>query len=186
MYKTDLVMLEFMMMAILLILLFVSVLIVVLNDFRPTRYFWIRFFRLYKFSKRYKNTYDFDEKELNLSMYLLIIEKCVGEKEIIEEVRNGYVLEFYPEDVDVNRRKMTMNYVDIFDEDIEVLVRIAFGENNKLIYQVEYAPANSSFQKMFIKSRQGSLADFDEQFTNNKNASKIVEKYVSYVMKNVL
>ena len=179
-------MIEFMMMSLLLILLFVSVLIVVLDDFRPTWYFWIRLFRLYKFSKWYKNTYDFDEKELNLSMNLLIIEKCVGEKEIIEEVRNGYVLKFFPEDVDVNRRKMDMSYVEISDEDIEVLVRIAFGENNKLTYQVEYTPANSSFQKMFIKSRQGSLADFDEQFTNNNNASKIVGKYVNYVMKNVL
>lgn len=179
-------MIEFMMMSILFILLFASVLIIMLDDFRPTWYFWIRFFKLYKFSKWYKNTYDFDEKELNLSMYLLIIEKCVSEKEIIEEVRNGYVLKFFPEDVDVNRRKMDMSYVEISDEDIDVLVRIAFGENNKLIYQVEYTPANSSFQKMFLKSRQGSLADFDEQFTNNNNVSKIVEKYANYVMKNVL
>ena len=178
-------MLEFIIMAILLILLFVSVLILVLDDFRPTRYFLARFFRLYKFSKRYKNTYDFDENELNLSMYLLIIEKCVRENEIIEEVRNGYALKFFPEDVDVNRRKMDMSYVEVLDEDIDVLVRIAFGENNKLIYQVEYTPANSSFQKMFVKSGQGSLADFDKQFTNF-NTSKIVEKYVNYVMKNVL
>ena len=172
-------------MLLLLILIFVSVLVVILNDFRPTRYFWIRFFRLYKFSKNYHNTYDFDEEELNLSMYLLIIEKCVSEKEIIEEERNGYELKFFPEDVDVNRRKMDMSYVEVLDEDIEVIVRIAFGENNDLIYQIEYTPANSAFQKMFLKSHQGSLADFNEQFTN-KNVSKIVEKYINYVMKNVL
>ena len=186
MYKTDLVMVEFILTSILLILLFVSVLIIALDDFRPTRYFWIRFFRLYKFSKHYRNPHNFDRKELEASVNLLIMERCVSEKELIEEVRNGYVLEFYPEDVDVNRRKMTMNYVDIFDEDIEVLVRVAFGENNDLIYQVEYAPANSSFQKMFLKSHQGSLSDFNKLFTNNNNVSKIVENYVIYVLKDIL
>lgn len=171
---------------ILLFLLFASVLIVMLNDFCPTMYFWIRFFKLYKFSKYYRNTHDFDRKELEASVNLLIMEKCVSEKELIEEVRNGYVLEFYPEDVDINRRKMTMNYVDIFDEDIEVLVRAAFGENNDLIYQVEYAPANSSFQKMFLKSHQGSLSDFNKLFTNNNDVSRIVENYVIYVLKDIL
>lgn len=171
---------------ILLSLLFISVLIVILDDFRPTRYFWIRFFKLYKFSKYYHNPHNFDRKELEASVNLLIMEKCVSEKELIEEVRNGYELEFYPEDVDVNRRKMTMNYVDIFDKDIDVLVRAAFGENNDLIYQVEYAPANSSFQKMFLKSHQGSLSDFNELFTNNNNVSQIVENYVIYVLKDIL
>lgn len=173
----------------LLTLLLFSVIAIRWEDFRPTRYFFIRVLRLYKICSKYENVDSFSGVEVEQLLNFLILNKCDDRNEKFEEIRNGYEMKYYPAGVDVNRRKLPMHYVDIHDVNSEVVVRIGFDECDRLKYQIEYRQSKLSFKHMFIASNQGSLADFDKQYESSDIAclhSNIVKKYIFYTMRRVL
>lgn len=165
-------------------LILVSLFAIRLNEFSPTRYFFIRVFMLYKFCKRYENVDNFSRGEIEQLLNFLILNKCDEKYRVWNETRNGYRVKYYPEGVDMRRRKLPMHYVDIYDSATDIVVRIGFNECDNLKYQIEYRQVKSSFQQMFFASHQGSDSDFIKQY--KECSSDIVKKYILYIMRRIL
>lgn len=173
----------FMMLAILIAVTFQ----IFVSQFKPTKYWWTRELRLNKiFPSEFDAVDDMDIREVEALLNFLIMHRCSDENRIVKEVRNGYVLKFYPESVLKNKRPWGFDYVEIYDADVFVTLRVGFDSNGMPKYQIEHRQTHESTLRMFFKSRQGNRSDFDKYLRDRNGRITIMENYRDYVIKNVL
>lgn len=156
-------------------------------QFRPTKYWWTRKLRLNKiFPCKFDAVDDKDIREVEALLNFLIMHRCADENGIIREVRNGYVLKFYPENVLKNKRPWGFDYVEIYDADVSATLRVGFDSNGLPKYQIEHRQTHESTLRMFFKSRQGDRSELDKYLKDHDGKVKIMENYRDYVIKDVL
>lgn len=157
------------------------------SQFKPTKYWWTRKLRLNKiFPSKFDAIDNKDIGEIEALLNFLIIHRCSDENGIVQEVRNGYVLEFYPESALKNKRIWEFDYVEIYDADVFATLRVGFDSNGVPKYQIEYRRTHESTLRMFFKSRQGNRSKLDEYLKDRNGRIKVIENYRDYVIKDVL
>ena len=157
------------------------------SEFRPTKYCWTRKLRLNKiFPSKFDDINSIDIREVEALLNFLIIYRCSDENGIVQEVRNGYVLKFYPESVLKNKRRWGFDYVEIYDADVFATLRVGFDSNSVPIYQIEHRQTYESTSRMFFKSRQGNRSELEEYMRDRNGRIKVMENYRDYVIRNVL
>ena len=157
------------------------------SQFKPTKYWWIRKLRLNKiFPSKFDAVDDMDIREVEALLNFLIMHRCSDENGIVQEVRNGYVLKFYPEGVLKNKRAWEFDYVEIYDTDVFATLRVGFDSNGVPKYQIEHRQTHESTLRMFFKCRQGNRRELDEYLRDRNGRIKVMENYRDYVIKDVL
>lgn len=156
-------------------------------QFKPTKYWWTRKLRLNKiFPSKFDAIDDKDIREVEALLNFLIIHRCSDENRIVQEVRNGYILKFYPESVLKNKRLWEFDYVEIFDAYVFATLRVGFDSNGVPKYQIEHRQTYDPTSRMFFKSRQGNRSKLDEYLKDRNGRIKVMENYRNYVIKDVL
>lgn len=180
-------MIHFYAFAVAIILIAIIALQLFFLEFRPTKYWWTRKLRLNKiFPSKFSDIDNKDIREVEALLNFLIMHRCFDKNRIVQEVRNGYVLKFYPESVLKNKRPWEFEYVEIYDGDVFVTLRVGFDSNDVPKYQIEYRQTHESMSRMFFKSRQGNRSELNEQLRDPNGKIKVMEKYRDYVMRSVL
>lgn len=157
------------------------------SQFRPTKYWWIRKLRLNKiFLFKFYDVNSEDIREVEVLLNFLIMHRCSDENGIVQEVRNGYVLKFYPENVLKNKRPWEFDYVEIYDADVFATLRVGFDSNGVPKYQIEHRNTYESMSRMFFKSRQGNRSELEEYLRDRNGRIKVIENYRDYVIRHVL
>lgn len=157
------------------------------SQFRPTKYWWIRKLRLNKiFPFKFYDIDSDDIREVEVLLNFLIMHRCSDENGIVQEVRNGYVLKFYPENVLKNKRPWEFDYVEIYDADVFVTLRVGFDSNGVPKYQIEYRNTHESISRMFFKSCKDNRSKLEEYLRDRNGRIKVIENYRDYVIRNVL
>lgn len=173
----------FMVLAILIAVTFQ----IFISQFKPTKYWWTRKLLLNKiFPSKFDAVDDMDIREVEVLLNFLIMHRCSDENRIVKEVRNGYVLKFYPESVLKNKRPWGFDYVEIYDADVFATLRVGFDSNGMPKYQIEHRQTHESTLRMFFKSRQGNRSDLDKYLRDRNGRIKVMENYRDYVIRNVL
>lgn len=153
--------------------------------FCPTRYWWSKTFHLYRWSDNFDDIDNVDLVEIEMLLHFLILHRCSDENGTIQEIRNGFILTYYPEGANRNKRAWPYDYVEIYDNNIDVLLRIGF-DGDIPTYQLEYRQADETIDRMFFRSKQGNMNDFSKVAYDKQTRREIVERYKTWVMKNVL
>lgn len=157
------------------------------SQFRPTKYWWTRKLHLNKiFPSKFDDINSKDIREVESLLNFLIMYRCADENKIIQEVRNGYVLKFYPDGVLKNKRPWEFDYVEIYDADVFATLRVGFDANDVPKYQIEHRQTDESIFRMFFKSRHGNRSELKEYLRDRNSRIKVIENYRDYVMKNIL
>lgn len=151
--------------------------------FKPTKYWWIKKLRLYKF---FPDLEIENVREIEYLLKNLITQRCFNENKVIEEIRNGYLLKYYPEGVLKNKRCWNFYYVEIYDADVLVTLRIGFNLNNSLEYQIEHRQTYESILRIFLKSNQGSVSDFKKLFKRSKDKMEIIKRYRDFLIQDII
>lgn len=155
--------------------------------FRPTKYWWIKKLRLYKLLPEFFPNLETENiREIEYLLEDLIIQRCSDENKIIEEIRNGYLLKYYPKGVLKNKRYWRFDYVEIYDADVLVTLRVGFNLNNSPEYQIEHRQTYESILRIFLKSNQGNVSDFKKLFKRSKDKMEIIKKYRDFLIKDIL
>lgn len=155
-------------------------------EFKPTRYWWSKKLGLYKISKRFENINSLPIREIEAMLEFLILDRCSEENRIIKEIRNGYILRYFPESVNPNKRWAESNYVEIYNKHIDVTLRVTFSANGEPKYQVERQQNNDNLESLFFYSEQGKMKDFLSRAYATDGRREILENYRDFVIRAVM
>ena len=158
-----------------------------LTYFRPTKCWVERVFLLYKIMpKRFSNIFDVNIREIEMLLNFLIEHRCSDENSVVREIRNGYVLKYYPEGYMENKRVWPFAYVEIYDANVRATLRVGFDANSVPKYQIEHRQSKESTAKMFFRSRQGSPNELERYMKDKNGRIEVMENYRDYTIRNII
>lgn len=156
-----------------------------LYEFHPTKYWFAKHSSLFRFLKKTENIDNIPIREIESMLEFLILDRCSEENGIVSEIRNGYILKFYPEGVEPNKRWMESNYVEIYSNRTEATLRCTFI-NCEPKYQIERRQTNNSLEDIFFYSKQGKMKDFLSRAYTTDGRREILDNYRDFVIRNVM
>lgn len=161
--------------------------LVVLNlyKFQPTKYWFAKHFRLFRFFEKVDNIDEIPIREIEAMLEFLILDRCSEENRIVGEIRNGYILKFYPEGVEPNKRWVESSYVEIYNEETETTLRCTFI-NCEPKYQIERRQTNNSLEGIFFYSKQGKMKDFLSHAYTTDGRREILDNYRDFVIRDIM
>ena len=154
--------------------------------FQPTKLYISKHFRLWRISNHFENVDKLTKDELEWRLMLLLLDRSGDGLARVNEKRNGIRLHYYPDTGWVNKRAMEMDYVEICDDRIGIVLRVGFGAENKTQYQIEYKDREEIYERMFFRSSQGTLYDLHEAVKNEVGRCDILYKYRDWLLREIL
>lgn len=172
--------------AVVFIAIIFFLLLVKFVEFKPTKYWIAKQCKLFNFFLKVDNIDEIPIREIEAMLEFLILVRCSEEDRIIVEVRNGYVLKFYPESVKPNKRWVESDYVEIYSKKIETTLRCSFSSNSEPQYQIERHQTKDSLEAIFFFSKQGKMKDFISHAYTTDGRREILENYRDFVIRDIM
>ena len=156
-----------------------------LYEFHPTKYWFAKHSKLFRFLEKTENIDNIPIREIESMLEFLILDRCSEENRIVGEIRNGYILKFYPEGVEPNKRWVESIYVEIYNEETETTLRCTFI-NCEPKYQIERRQTNNSLEGIFFYSKQGKMKDFLSRAYTTDGRREILDNYRDFVIRDIM
>lgn len=154
--------------------------------FQPTKLYISKRLGLWRISDYFENVDKLTKDELEWHLMLLLLDRSGDGLARVNEKRNGIRLHYYPDTAWVNKRAMEMDYVEICDDGIGVVLRVGFGAENKTQYQIEYKDRENIYERMFFRSSQGTLYDLYESVKTETGRCEVLYKYRDWLLREIL
>lgn len=153
--------------------------------FQPTKLYISKRFGLWHISDYFENVDKLAKDELEWRLMLLLLDRSGDGLSRVNEKRNGIRLHYYPDTALVNKRAMEMDYVEICDDEMGVVLRVGFGAENKTQYQIEYK-AKRIYERIFFRSHQGTIHDLQEATKTEAGRCDVMRKYRDWLLREIL
>lgn len=155
-------------------------------EFKPTKYWMAKNCKLFNFFSKVDSIDNIPIREIEMMLEFLILARCSEEDRVIVEVRNGYVLKFYPEGVERNKRWVESSYVEIYSKKTETTLRCSFSSKSEPKYQIERQQTSDNLERIFIHSKQGKMRDFLSRAYTTDGRIEILENYRDFVIRDIM